>query len=220
MLDKIYSSDFCTNLPESFLRIDLVTPYRSTKAITTLAHFFAKCQGQVVPEGEFGSDVEGKKPIVFDVGNDEVNLRKALQRSQDLFGDDATLLFDPLDLPSSIKEICKNHEKKEGGPWECYFVNDFFGWESNRVVAVTFGGFKILEMATRAKTQLILILAEPEIEAHKKNYADYQKYFQAAADNGLVELSVNAEPNEINKAIKDGGSTAGLPPNNKQKDHQ
>ena len=24
----------------------------------------------------------------------------------------------------------------------------------------------------------------------------------------------------INKAIKDGGSTAGLPPNNKQKDHQ
>ena len=24
----------------------------------------------------------------------------------------------------------------------------------------------------------------------------------------------------FNKAIKDGGSTAGLPPNNKQKDHQ
>ena len=34
----------------------------------------------------------GKKPIEFDVGKDEVKLRKALQRSRDLFGNDATLL--------------------------------------------------------------------------------------------------------------------------------
>ena len=48
-------------------------------------------------------------------------------------------------------------------------------------------------MATRAKTQLILILAEG---AGKKIYADYQKHFQAAADKGLVELVASANENE------------------------
>ena len=75
-------------------------------------------------------------------------------------------------------------------------------WEANKVVAVT-TGFATLEMATRAKTQLILILAEPEIEAHKKNYADYQKYFQAAADTGLVELLVSANANESDNEVEE-----------------
>ena len=98
-----YSSDLPTTLPESFLHINLATPYRSTIAITTLARFLANgVLGTVVPEGEFGSDVEGKKPIVFDVGKDEVKLREALQRSRDLFGDDATLLYD-VSLPDSME---------------------------------------------------------------------------------------------------------------------
>ena len=45
-------------------------------------------------------------------------------------------------------------------------------------------------MATRAKTELILILVEPEKEDWKDYYADYQKHFQDAADKGLVELPV------------------------------
>ena len=175
------SSLLRTTLPESFLHINLATPYRSTIAITTLARFIAKCEGQVVPEGEFGSDVEGKKPIVFDVGKDEVKLREALQRSRDLFGNDATLLYD-YGLPSSMIEICKSNGKEKGGPWECYHAAKFFGWESNKVVAVTAGRGGTLEMATRAKTQLILILAG-------KDYSKCQKHFQAAADRGLVELS-------------------------------
>merc|ERR1719305_1186252 len=114
-----YSSDLRTTLPESFLHIDLATPYRSTIAITTLARFLAKCEGKVVPEGEFGSDVEGKKPIVFDVGKDEVKLREALQRSRDLFGDDATLIFEH-NLPSLMREICSSNGKEKGGALECY----------------------------------------------------------------------------------------------------
>ena len=114
-VNPVLSSDLPTTLPESFLHINLATPYRSTIAITTLARFIAKCEGKVVPEGEFGSDVEGKKPIVFDVGKDEVKLREALQRSRDLFGNDATLLYD-LNLPFSMKKICK----KKGRPWECH----------------------------------------------------------------------------------------------------
>merc|ERR1712018_720368 len=111
ILNPRNSSRLPTGLPESFLHINLATPYRSTKAITSLARFLAKCEGQVFPEGEFGSDVEGKKPIVFDVGMDEVKLREALQRGRDLFGNDATLLYDSY-LPSSMIEICKSNGKE------------------------------------------------------------------------------------------------------------
>ena len=53
------------------------------------------------------------------------------------------------------------------------------------MVAVT-AGLHTLEMATRAKTQLILILVEAEYEVYKKNYAKDQKHFEAAAEKGLV----------------------------------
>ena len=56
------------------------------------------------------------------------------------------------------------------------------------MVAVADGGVFTLEMVTRAKSQLILILAEPEDEDWKTNFAKYQKHFEAAADKGLVEL--------------------------------
>ena len=129
---------------------------------------------------------------MFDVGKDEVKLREALQRSQDLFGNNVTLLYDDYYLPFSMREICEINGKKEGGPWECYLAGEFFGWEADIVLAVTVGAHYTLEMATRAKTQLILILAEAERDDRKKLYADYQKHFQAAADKGLVELFASA----------------------------
>ena len=182
------SSHLPITLPESFLHIELATPYRSTIAITTFARFLAKCERKVFPEGEFGSDVEGKKPIVFDVGKDEVKLREALQRSRDQFGDDATLLYDRW-LPSSMIEICESNGKEKGGPWECYKAYDYIGRESDKVVAVT-TFFLTIEMMTRAKLQLVLIQVDIGSEVYKKDYADYQKYFhfQAAAEKGIVEL--------------------------------
>ena len=62
------------------------------------------------------------------------------------------------------------------------------------MVAVTRGGVDTLEMATRSKIQLILILVERE--NGKRDYAKYQKYFQDAADKGLVQLSINASANQ------------------------
>ena len=112
---------------------------------------------------------------MFDVGKDEVKLREALQRSRDLFGNDATLLYD-YDLPSSMIEICESNGKEKGEAWECNRAVQFYGWESDHVVAVTTGGHT-LEMATRAKTRIILILVEAEREGYKKDYANYQKHF-------------------------------------------
>ena len=66
-------------LSPSFLHVTLTTPYRSTIAITRLARFIAKSIGLVFSEGEFGSDVEGTKPILFDVRRDERKMNEALE---------------------------------------------------------------------------------------------------------------------------------------------
>ena len=51
--------------------------------LTSLARFLAKCHVKDVPEGEFGTDVEEKKPIVFDVGS---NKDKQIQTSLEVAG--------------------------------------------------------------------------------------------------------------------------------------
>ena len=82
--------------------------------------------------------------------------------------------------------------RREGGPWECYEANNFFGWEAERVVAVT-TGFYILEEASRAKTELILIFAKPEREVFKDDYghhADNRMDIKSAADEGLLVVEV------------------------------
>ena len=48
--------------------------------------------------------------------------------------------------------------------------------------------WKSWRVATPSSSPLLVILVE--LEDLKKFYADYQKHFQAAADKGLVELSV------------------------------
>ena len=192
-------SHFLPTLPESVLQVDLTTQYRSTRAITSLARFLAKRKGQDVPEGEIGSDVEGRKPIFFDVGSDDEKLRQALQRSREQLGDDVTLLFDcggarggargsGYDLPSSTRAICRAMSKKEGGPWEYYNSVDCTGWEADKVVVVTGGEKRVLEEVTRAKTHLILIL----VKGRKgKFYEVWQKDLEKAADSGLVDLGLS-----------------------------
>ena len=103
-------------------------------------------------------------------------------------GDDTTLLYD-VELPSSMIKICKNHGKEKGGPWECHSATNFFGWEADRVVAVTGGGY-ILEPATRGRTELILILAEPEEQECKEDYQETKGNIKDAADEGLVDVKV------------------------------
>ena len=167
-------------LPPSFLHVTLTTPYRSTKAITSLARFIAKCKGLVVPEGDFGSDVEGTKPIFFDVGKDERKIEKALKQCRKHLGDNSTILYDTA-LPGSITKMAKEQGKEAGGPWNCYFAGSFYGWEADRVVAVTSGG-NLMEMITRAKTVLAVIIVDD-----RYHYATTQEYFQQAVDQGLVE---------------------------------
>ena len=155
------------------------------------------------------------KPIVFDVGRDEVKMKKALERIQNLFGNQATLLYDSY-LPTSteqmflskrrsfwqvinsltskstqskcVEQMWMSYGKKEGGPWECYKARSFVGWETEKVIAVTKGESITNEMLTRAKTHLAVILVQGHMQEAREEYARYQSYFQLASDEGLVEL--------------------------------
>ena len=112
----------------------------STNAITSLVQFIAKAENNVtsvdIPVSELRSDVEGIKPVVFDVGKDEVQFKKALERCHELMGNNVTLLHESkgANLPGSMVDICESYGKSFGGLWECYHVNEFFGWEANKVV--------------------------------------------------------------------------------------
>ena len=57
------------------------------------------------------------------------------------------------------------------------------------MVVVTTGG-NILEMATRARTELFLLLAEPEKEEFKKSCRKFPVVIKAAEDEGLVDVQV------------------------------
>ena len=170
-------------LPPSFLHVTLKTPYRSTRAITFLARFIAaKCKGLDVPDiGQslpIGSDVEGIRPIFFDIGKDERKMEEALEECHKQLGNNVTILYDS-------DSNCKTIERWMSGraDWYCYDAGDFTGWEDDQVVVVTSGEF-LLEMITRAKTMLYVLL----VDNGDSLYSEAKGYFQQAAEQELVEM--------------------------------
>ena len=157
-------------LPPSFLHVTLTTPYRSTIAITRLARFIAKCKGLVVPEGDFGSDVEGTKPILFEIGEDASTLDDILFYLWSHLGRDSIILTDSLPQLKSIREMVQQF----GGFWQsCYHVNDSF-LEGEQVVAITTGA-NAMELITKAHTWLCVILVEEEEYLFTQTKKQFQK---------------------------------------------
>ena len=76
----------------------------------------------------------------------------------------------------------KAQGREAEGTWDCYNADKFFGWEAERVVAVT-AGERIMELITRAKTHLSVILV-----GSTKNRGETKRYFQQAADKRLIEM--------------------------------
>ena len=73
-------------------------------------------------------------------------------------------------------------EQKEGGPWKGNSAGNFYGWEANKIVAVT-SGESIMELITRAQTRLCVVLVEGMIF-----YEEIKDYLHQAADCGLIEM--------------------------------
>ena len=130
------------NLPPSFLRVPLRTPYRSTKSIARLARFMATRLGSSLYDAEIGSDLEGKKPILFDTGAFDnsstanvVKLKYALEAAQRDLGSDAVTLYN-FSLPLLYERVLLEREGRgEEGCHNCHTAAEFHGWEADKVVS-------------------------------------------------------------------------------------
>ena len=200
ILNPIITRESPLNLTSSFLRVTLTSPYRSTIAVTRLARFIAKCRGLVVPEGEFGSDVEGTKPIFFDAGTNSRKMAEALDQCGKHLGDNVTILYDRSKIPLSMKKMVLKQGKEEGGRWDYYKANDFYGWEAQKVVAV-FAGDLLMEQITRAMTNLAVILVNYD---NDDDYSKTKEHFQRAAKEGLVDI-VNLAASKV--ALDEDGNS-------------
>ena len=111
-------------------------------------------------EGGFGSNVEGIKPIIFDVGKDERwkggKSEEALKECHKQLGDNATIIYD-----DPNREPIEKWKKVAGAHWDCYNAGNFFGWEDEQVIIVIDGG-ELVEMITRAKSMLYIVLWDRE----------------------------------------------------------
>ena len=121
-------------------------------------------------------------------------MEEALKHCRKHLGDNATILYNNHatvqnavlyeGYSKSIVKIVKKQGKEAGGPWDCYNAGNFYGWEADRVVAVTSGG-NLMEMITRAKTLLAVIIVGPVDDGPL--YDDTKEYFQKATEQGLIE---------------------------------
>ena len=92
-----------------------------------------------------------------------------------------TFLFDN-NLPSSYAML----GREAVAPSKCYNACGFYGWEAERVVAVTSGGSRLfLEMITRARIHLAVVLVDCGLD---NLYERTMEQFQHAAAKGLVEF--------------------------------
>ena len=86
--------------------------------------------------------------------------------------------------------MVKEEGKEAGRSWDCYRAWDYYGWEAERVVAVT-NGIHIMEVITRARTHLSVILVEEDKDDGLA--AKTRDYFQQAADQGLIKIVLRNE---------------------------
>ena len=106
-------------------------------------------------------------------------------------GRKVTILCDWIEfsLPDSIEIMVKNQGKEEGGPWDCYHAYNFYGWEAERVVAVT-TGHPIMKKITRARTHLAVILVDTRNDYKKTRRAGCKQRTRqnCAPECKLIEL--------------------------------
>ena len=71
--------------------------------------------------------------------------------------------------------------------WKCYNADNFYGWEADNIVAVSTGS-SILEMITRARNRLCVVMVDSKLESRGLGYNEvYTRGFQQAVQEGLVQ---------------------------------
>ena len=76
-----------------------------------------------------------------------------------------------------------------GLQWKCYNAQNFYGWEADKVVAVTTGA-STLEMITRARSQLCVVMVNSSLESPRLHYNENcTRSFQEAVQEGLAQMA-------------------------------
>ena len=210
---------------ESFQRVSLQTSYRSTKSIIKLARHLSKCLKKTFATDSdsdgLGSDLEGTKPMFFDTGRCDpsdlqssiLRLRYALETAEKELGSEVTILYN-ISGYAELQKMVKMMSRKEG-PW-CYKAAEFYGCEADKVFLLIFfftlikcsivlkvvavvSGFSILEMITRARTSLIVILID---NGDGYTYTDHKDYFSRAVKEDLLDevkipLNLTGQPAQV-----------------------
>ena len=109
--------------------------------------------------------------------------------NREILGDEVTILHDNDITSEDLKTVQGMTTSEpgvvEGSQWKCYNAENFYGWEADKVVAVS-TGFSILEMITRARNRLCVVMVDSKLELtrHKEVWT---RGFQKAVQEGLVQ---------------------------------
>ena len=175
--------------------------FSSSASIRSFCRFVAKskvsiepilfeCYGCYSPAEYFRGNFEGSKPTILDVGKYNGKMEKALEHCRTHLGDNVTINSGRSYLSSTMRKMVEDEVK--GGAWEKGRSNEMS--VSDQVVVVTTGGL-IMEVITKARTQLWIVLAEPRSGAAR--YLMTKEYLQQASAQGLVEMVELGEEVEV-----------------------
>ena len=111
-----------------------------------------------------------------------------------ILGDKVTILHDNDISSENLKTVqgmtTSQTGGEEGSQWKCYNADNFYGWEADKVVAVS-TGLSILEIITRARTHLYVVMVDSKLEQTRLRYNWVcTRGFQKAVQEGLVQ-SIN-----------------------------
>ena len=85
----------------------------------------------------------------------------------------------------------------EGSQWKCYNADNFYGWEADNVVAVS-TGFSILEMITRARNRLCVVMVDSQLDNWSTSLCyneNCTRGLQEAVQEGLVQpINIKSNP--------------------------
>ena len=102
-----------------------------------------------------------------------------------------TILHDNDISPEDLKTVqgmtTSQSGGEEGSQWKCYNADNFYGWEADNIVAVS-TGVSILEMITRARNHLCVVMVDSKLKSTSLGYNEFCKLgFQNAFQEGLVQ---------------------------------
>ena len=179
-------------LPSSCLRLHLSTTYRSTKSITNLHACLAIALKENAPSGNPGTEAVGVLPKLVVMG-DLGKLEEEEMANRIRIGFDMVKRFVAGKEESDVTLINNSGglydllaKQAEEFSWTLQDEIAMYGGEADRVAVIGVGE---LETISRARHSLALLFCCHD-ESSRENYNFFAPGYQAAIEQGLVEVAI------------------------------